>query len=250
MRNVSSLAAFAAAALLAAAAHADTVRIFTSETQVGSSFVGGNSGGGFRAVDQGTFIGVMGGRGGTASSFITFCIERNENLANNTLYDTKISTYAVGGGGGSIPDPDPTNPTGSKDPITGVTAALYREFRKGGDFGGVGVLSALSGGAWSSAASTALQLAIWFEEGELSGGILGQYNSNAMAVAMHTWAVNNNTGLGNVRVLQLWALGSLPNPGIDDVRQDVLTIIPLPSAAGLAGLGLIAVGGRRRRVCC
>jgi hypothetical protein len=248
MRAAKFLVAAATVAVATAGAHGAQVKINTTPTSVGSDFVGGNQGGGFRATEQGGFIGVMGGRGGDASSFITFCLERNENLANNVVYDTKISIYAVGGGGGAIPDPDPSNPTGFKDPITTVTAALYREFRRGGNFGGTGVLAALSGGAWSTEASTALQLAIWKEEGEFNASLTNQFNNNTMAQLMHAWGVDNDTGsLGNVRVLQLWASGSLPNPGTGDVRQDVLTIIPLPSAAGLACLGLIAVGGRNRR---
>ncbi|TVQ58855.1 MAG: hypothetical protein EA379_12535 [Phycisphaerales bacterium] len=202
------------------------------------------SGGGFRATTISGFNGVMGGRGGTATSFITFCLERNEQLSgNNAQYNTEISTSATMGGGGAIPD----GKGGMHDPITAVTATLYREFRFGGTFGGIAT-AGLDSSSWSTSLTDSLQLAIWFEEGELTNSsLMNQFTSDNAAVAMHTWAMNQvanlNLGqydIGNVRVLRMFnADGSN--------SQDLLTIIPLPSAAGLACLGLIAVGGRNRR---
>lgn len=180
------------------------------------------NGGGFRLTHVSGYVGQMGGRGGTANSFITFCIELVEFVGNHQ-YRAVISDHAS-----TRPPPPALNPK---------TAALYYEFRKGGDFG----LAAASGGAWTTSLTDSLQRAIWHSEGLASSG----YGSDANAQAMVAWAaqkVSDSPDFGSkVRVLQMTRVSN------GEAGQDLLTIIPLPSAGGLAMAGLLAIGARRRR---
>ncbi len=179
-------------------------------------------GGGFRLTHVSGYVGQMGGRGGTATSFITFCIELTE-FVNNGQYNAVISDHA------STRPPPPA--------LNAKTAALYAEFRKGGDFG----LAAAAGGAWATSLTDSLQRAIWHSEGLASSG----YGSDSNAQTMVAWAaakVADSPEFGsNVRVLQMTRVSN------GEAGQDLLTLIPLPSAGGLALAGLLAVGARRRR---
>lgn len=182
-------------------------------------------GGAFRATVVSGFNGVTGGPGGTSDSFLTFCLEYNENFSFGTTYNTVISDRAQNGGNG---------PSG--DLISGATKAMYAEFRRGGNntFGISGLN--VGGGGDLSNTMRALQNAIWFEEGEIESLPSG------LATTIWNWGTANSANAGlanNVRVLQLWNL--------DGSRaQDQLTLIPLPSAAA-AGLSLLGVGAMRRR---
>ncbi len=222
-----------AAALLAglpvASALADQVQM----TNAGSQWYDGGPGGAFRANVVSGYIGATGGPGGSATSFLTFCVEHNENFSFGGTYYTEISDSASGGGVSG----------GNPDPISARTAQLYGEFRSANSFGN---LSGLGGDGISTAAEThALQDAIWFEEGEIATLPAG------LATDLWTWAGSNNGTIGIVRVLRLWT-----NPDLTGNSQDQLTIapvlVPLPSAAmaglpvllGLAGFGVC----RRRRL--
>jgi hypothetical protein len=86
----------------------------------------------------------------------------------------------------------------------------------------------------------AMQKAIWFIEQDdatpLIGKALDFYNEANTAVNTGAW-----TGLGDVRVLQLYTLN-----GVRTDYQDQLVIIPAPAAVALLGTA-IAVPRRRRR---
>jgi hypothetical protein len=188
-------------------------------------------GGSFRVSTLNGYAGEAGGFGGTNSSFLTFCLEKNElvNLGHN--YYVTIDTVAKNGGIGG----------GNPDPLSPVTALLYQEFRDGGNFGNIPQLA-------NNLLDTAneirsLQRAIWHSEDELPAG---EYAADPVAVALYNWAVANNNGsIGNVRVLNLWTRRD--NTGN---AQDLLTIVPLPTAgwAGIASLaGVFGAGYVRRR---
>lgn len=228
MRNSYLFAGAAAIALLGASgAFADQARI----DHPGNAWRDPNFGGGaFRATEISGFIGDLGGPGGTANSFLTFCLEETEFVHLGGTYYTTIGTAAVNGGAGG-PSPDP---------ISAVTAAMYREFRNGGNFGGLGQVD-------TAAETRSLQNAIWFEEQEIS---FATYSGDALAVSLRNWAIaNNDGGLHGVRVLNLWT-----NSNNTGNAQDMLTIIPLPQAAwagisslaGLAGLGYIRRRSQQR----
>lgn len=182
-------------------------------------------GGAFRAEVVSGFNGVTGGPGGSSSSFLTFCLEYNENFSFGNTYNTVLSDRAQNGGNG---------PAG--DPISGATKAMYAEFRSGRtDLFGISGLNFNGSGDYSNT-MRALQNAIWFEEGEIES------LPSSLSITIHNWGVSNASvaGLGdNVRVMQLWNL--------DGSRaQDQLTLIPLPTA-GAAGLAMLGLGAARRR---
>ncbi len=189
------------------------------------------SGGAFRATNVSGYNGETGGFGGSATSFLTFCIERDENVSLGSTYYTTIGTTAQDGGISG----------GSPDPLSAVTAKLYSEFRSTGNYGN---LAELGNNLLDTANEIrSLQRAIWHSEGELDGS---EYTGDSLAVALYNWAVANNDGsIGNVRVLNLWR-----DAGHTQFAQDQLTLIPLPPAAwaGLTALGgVFGLGYVRRR---
>jgi hypothetical protein len=189
------------------------------------------SGGAFRATVVSGYVGETGGFGGTANSFLTFCLERDEFVSLGTTYYAELDTVARDGGSGG-PSPDP---------ISYETAALYQEFRSAGSFGN---LAGLTNNLLDTANEIrSLQLAIWHAEDEMPGS---EYTNDTLAVALYNWAVANNSGsIGNVRVMNLWT--SSDGTGH---AQDMLTIVPLPTAAwaGLGSLaGVFGMGYARRR---
>lgn len=235
------------------------------------------SGGAFVAntAAPGGFIGQFGGPNASTTSFLTFCIERNENVTlgnpnsgNNNLYYGKIATGAVNGGISG----------GNPDPVSSATALLYSSFRKGLPIasypvdGSSGVV-AYSQNLQASGLVSALQFAIWYLEGEFNnnpGGVTsatsasfpgqnigsGALNTAYKNVAadMVNWALANANGsLYNVRVLQIWGYdgsGSRTDASNYTVNvQDQLTLIPLPPAAfaGAGLMGLVAFRAIRRR---
>lgn len=205
------------------------------------------SGGAFIVNRDSGDVGRLGDLGLTAStgtygngSFYTFCLERTEHISFGATYYTQISGGAVNGG---YSGQTSTN----YDPVSNETAALYRTFRSGGSFGGtIGTID-------QSAETTALQVAIWYFEGEWFD--LGNGNPlalSAQAQELVNWATANATGLGGVRVLTLWTNYNASTGTYSGNSQDMLTIIPLPPAA-YAGIGsLLGVVGfgviRRRRL--
>jgi hypothetical protein len=162
--------------------------------------------------------------GAATGRYITFCVERNEFLSQGSTYDVAFNTSAVNGGVGG----------GSPDPLDAKTAYLYTNFMNG-------TLSSLeSTFTYNSAAGgDALQNAIWFIEQEITSLANGSIADKLFQLAKTQVDNGAWTGIGNVRVLNLTS-------GATN-KQDLLVIIPLPSAAGLGvfGLGLVAV--RRRR---
>lgn len=203
--------------------------------------VSGFSGGAFVATPVSGYIGEVGGPGPSpGTSFLTFCMERNESVSITGTYNTEIAMSAVGGGiAGGV---------NGADPLDSRTAAMYWHFRQGGDFGGpVGVIGVLDTAATADLETQALQLAIWLIEQELTQA---QFDAQGNALAAHlvAWAnggANYPVGYGSlVRVLRLTSI----NDG--SVRQDQLTIVPLPPAAwaGIGSLaGVAAIGYVRRR---
>lgn len=158
------------------------------------------------------------------TTFQTFCVEVNEHFnPGSTQYNMTINTAAVLGGSG-----------GPSYPLDPRTAYLYWNFRNG----------TLSGYNYTNAASrrtsaAALQAAIWYLQGNQSGGA----NNGFVALANAAIANNDWSGIGDVRILNVY----YPN---GNRGQDQLTIIPhplpTPGAAALMGAGLLAAGRRRR----
>ncbi|MCC6678233.1 MAG: hypothetical protein IT436_13920 [Phycisphaerales bacterium] len=217
-----------------------------------SGFAGGGSGGAFKITHKAGWNGLYGGPGGSATTFLTFCVEQTggEVFSSGQQLWTVISDKAVFGGGGGSGTP-------SSDPLSSRTALLYSMFRTGGSIAGYvvdGVTSYASGTITPSMLAAALQKAIWKSEGETAP-------IGSLAQVMYDWAHARTNGsmtdgvddlpefsggkLGKVRVLQLWTHATLRD--YDHRAQDQLTMIPLPNTAGLACAGLLVVPAIRRR---
>ncbi len=192
------------------------------------------------------------------TSFQTFCLELGENVDLNpgspqnpvNQVTVSVAPYAVSGGGGSIIEDGQ-----SRDYIGDRTAFLYTQFRRGTLDQYTYNNGAPVGGMDRSNTARALQLAFWFLENEVAtislsggngaGGDSGVYNlalyyagltsTYGSGLSMGGW-----TGMGNVRVINY--LRTNGEPG-----QSMLTLIPLPTAGGLAMAGLLGCGMTRRR---
>jgi hypothetical protein len=179
-------------------------------------------GGEFQATVLSGYVGEVGGAASlSAGTFETFCLEHQEEFRPGDTYNVTLNTAAVFGG-----------TDGGADPIDARTAFLYTRFRQG----------TLAGFDYSAAGRQAssgdLQNAIWYLEEE-QGGVNNQFVAlaNAAVAPGGAW---DGQGIGNVRVMNM-SNEEFPH------AQDQLTMIPLPSAAALAGLGLGAGLIRRRR---
>lgn len=177
-------------------------------------------------------------------NFETFCLEKFEDLLlsgapNGLPYRADANTE-------TIADGQPYNSGGlggAHDALDARTAYLYAHFINrnlvsGYDYGN---------GAQRTSDADDLQRAMWFIEQEdataLTGKALAYYNEANAAVVSGQW-----NGLGNVRVLNIYTVNL---QGVRTEYQDVLymtTVIPLPTGAAMAGLGLggLAVVRRRR----
>lgn len=193
-----------------------------------------NGGGPFEAEPIGFGPGVqgLGDHGAAAENYLTFCIELNEHIGNNTTYNAQVNTAAVNGGVGG----------GNPDPLDDRTAFLYTAF-----VNGFTSLTATGFTYGQAASGEALQEVIWRIEEEktssLSGLAADIFNLANTAVAFGgDWY---GKGIGNVRVLNLTDANGAP-------KQDQLMIIPLPSPALAIFAGLLVVGGvsmiRHRRL--
>jgi hypothetical protein len=233
----------AAAALVAAcfgmtqAARADTLQVtrdFDNYTNHGTFGQGGEWG--IVSINGLTPPAMGSGVAYSSNVFQTFCLERNETLSPGT-YSWSLSSAAHNGGVGGA--------TNNADPISAATAYLFNIWWSGQltDFGGSGNSYDYSFGSGRVSSALQLQNALWFLEDELTSS---QMDHNSVA---WTWAqaalsaVGSSTDIGNVRVLTL--TDSSGN------HQDVLVLVPLPSAA-VIGLGLMSVMGvvgmvRRRK---
>lgn len=195
------------------------------------------SGGEFQVVPQ-AGMGYSGETGRPsdldASSFQTFCVETNENLfQSDGFYHAEVNDGAVNGGSGGQTRP-------GYDPLDDRTAWLYEQFRDG-------VLPGYfdyAGGRQQAAG--ALQAAIWFIEDETDyDGLFSRPTSDPLRALADSFlqlssdAVLNGYENHRVQILNLDQDGQ--------VRQDVLTLVPLPSAALSAAAGLTGFALIRRR---
>lgn len=181
------------------------------------------------------------GRGTGSDSFLSFCLERQDNLSFGTTYFTQIATSAFDANAPvNLPNPDP---------LSGTTATIYREFRKiaNGTASTAGLFGGLFGPALSRAETTAIQHAIWYSEQEMNWGEI-----SAMAQNVYNWAAANSDGsLRGVRVLRLWTSYNAQTGQYSGSAQDLLTCIPLPPSAyaGMATfVGILGLAIKRRRM--
>lgn len=191
---------------------------------------------------------------GTGTSFITFCLEKTEyfnSYDTQTLYVKGAPNIGAlnGGAGRAAMYTGDVAGTGTStngfDPISSKTAYLYTQFSKGTlsnyDYGNATL---------RVADADALQNAFWYLENELGSTTFNSLSTQTKAwINEATTAIANNqwSGIGNVRVLNLYK-----DQNFTQISQDQLymtTPVPEPEtyAMMLAGLGLIGVIARRRR---
>ena len=186
----------------------------------------------------------------TGTKYQSFCVEDSEFINPGSEYDVIVNTGAIMGNGGG---------DGSFDPLDPRTAFLFTHFSN----------QTLTGynytpGSGRVASARALQRVIWGLEGELgtawtpAAGLETDFWNLAYEATeiADTWLEDPNptgyttdgivtwSGIGNVRILNLYVKGYAGNP--DYLRQDQL-VVPAPAAVLLGLLGLSVAGVKLRK---
>ncbi|MFG0260323.1 MAG: hypothetical protein ACF8LK_08225 [Phycisphaerales bacterium JB041] len=171
--------------------------------------------------------------------YVTFCVEVLEHFSYGTTYEYLISGQVRDNGG---------NGNVALDTTAGRRVAwLYKQFATGGA-AAIKALDAGFSGFSNQQTRELLQRYIW-DRFAFPGGdqwANGTF-TDAMFDTMSTQADAGGaqSGLHNVRIMNIYSVG---HNGDDDYGgQDMLVIIPLPSTAGLASLGLLGMAATRRR---
>ena len=161
-------------------------------------------------------------------SLETFCLERSEYLTFGVSYYGTIDPYAIEGG---VP--------GGHDPVDARTTRLYNDY-----------LSNM--GSYNDVKKTALQLAIWKIEAEVStnyseySGILSQTDGTKTigeyAEQYYNQYPADTSPVGGIAALNLWE-----NPNNTGLVQSLLTV-PEPGILILLGIAMSAIGAASWRI--
>jgi len=151
---------------------------------------------------------------GSATSFITFCLQRTEYIA----FGQKFLVGSV---------TDYADDVGGNDQISSQTAWLYTQMRNG----------TLSGYSHTQSAANLLQHAIWHFENEIT---LSSPSSNMFINLANQAVANGFTGIGNVRVVNLFYTTG------QKAQDQLILQVPGPAALTLIVPALAALAWMRR----
>jgi hypothetical protein len=155
---------------------------------------------------------------GSATSFITFCLQKTQFISFNTPFRVgSVTDYADDAGG--------------NDTIESQTAWLYTQMRLNPNSIGY---------AHNQAEANAFQTAIWYFEGEITLTNT-QKNNNKYIGYANTAVAGGYSGIGNVRVANLFHMNG-------SAAQDQLILqVAEPASLTMFASGLLAFGVIRRR---
>jgi hypothetical protein len=173
-----------------------------------------------------------------ASNFVTFCLEKNENVSIPGNYYVSVETSAIFGGVGvaDIGGKGTAGVLNSYDPLSPLTAWLYTNAL-------AGTLTGYT--ASSNNDNDALQDAIWYIENEISSLATG-----SLAKTFYDAAVTANpSDIGNVRVMNLWATAAdAASHNSAGKRQSMLVMVPEASTIAVwSVLSLVGAGVAYRK---
>jgi hypothetical protein len=155
---------------------------------------------------------------GSATSFITFCLQRTQFISFNTPYRVgSVTGYADDAAG--------------NDPIESQTAWLYTQMRLNPN--SIGYLH-------NQTQANLLQNAIWFFEGEITL-TSAQAQANTYIVQANQAVSGGFSGIGNVRVANLYTMSG------QRAQDQLILQVAEPASLTMFASGLLAFGVFRRR---